>query len=61
MNNEINDDIRDIHRSLEDAEVTQMSSDESLNIDLAEYDGYPPRKPKSIAEIKRLRKQKENY
>jgi predicted DNA binding CopG/RHH family protein len=37
-------DIDDINRSLQDAGVENLSPDEELNIDLAEYDGWPPEK-----------------
>lgn len=41
---EEDDDIVEIKRTLEEAGVTDFNPDDELNINLAEYDGWPPTK-----------------
>jgi hypothetical protein len=38
------DDLEDIERTLRDSGVRDMNWDHQLNIDLAEYEGWPPKK-----------------
>jgi hypothetical protein len=44
MLEEEQEDIDEINRVLLDAAVEDMDPDDQLNIDLAEYDGWPPKK-----------------
>lgn len=38
------DDIEDIHRTLEDSGVSDLTTDDSVNIEMAEHEGVPPKR-----------------
>lgn len=38
------DDIDDIERTLEEAGVSSIDADDDVNISMAEYEGWPPKK-----------------
>lgn len=38
------DNIEEIKKVLEESGVENLDSDDELNIDMAEYEGWPPRK-----------------